>query len=156
VLRPARENNTWGYRRIHGELLILGIKIAASTVWEILHEVGIHPAPQRTNDTWATFLRSQAHAILAADFFETTTLTGARLYVLSVIERATRRVRVLGATAHPNSAWVTQAARNLLMDLDDAGCRVKYLIRDRDGKYPTRSSPTPASPWCSAACGCPG
>jgi hypothetical protein len=73
-------------------------------VWKILHEAGIDPAPQRTNDTWATFLRSQAHAILAADFFETTTLTGTRLYVLAVIEHATRRVRVLGATAHPNSA----------------------------------------------------
>lgn len=136
VLRLARENSTWGYRRVHGELLVLGIKIAASTVWEIFHEAGIDPAPQRTNDTWATFLRSQAHAILAADFFETTTLTGARLYVLAVIEHATRRVRVLGATAYPNSAWVAQTARNLLMDLDDAGCRVKYLIRDRDGKYP--------------------
>jgi transposase InsO family protein len=105
-------------------------------VWEVLHEAGIEPAPQRTSDTWATFLRSQAHAILAADFFETTTLTGTRLYILSVIEHATRRVRVLGATAHPTAAWVAQTARNLLMDLDDAGCQVKYLIRDRDGKYP--------------------
>jgi hypothetical protein len=74
--------------------------------------------------------------IIAADFFETTTLTGARLYVLAVIEHATRRVRILCATAHPTAAWVAQAARNLVMDLDDAGCRVKYLIRDRDGKYP--------------------
>jgi putative transposase len=136
VLRLARENSTWGYRRIHGELLVLGTKVAASTVWEILHEAGIDPAPQRTSESWATFLRSQAHAILAADFFETTTLTGTRLYILAVIEHATRRVRVLGAAAHPNSAWVAQAARNLLMDLDDAGCRLKYLIRDRDGKYP--------------------
>jgi transposase InsO family protein len=136
VLRLSRENTSWGYRRIHGELLVLGIKVAASTVWEVLHEAGIEPAPQRTSDTWATFLRSQAHAILAADFFETTTLTGTRLYILSVIEHATRRVRVLGATAHPTAAWVAQTARNLLMDLDDAGCQVKYLIRDRDGKYP--------------------
>jgi hypothetical protein len=136
VLRLARENSTWGYRRIHGELLVLGIKVAASTVWEILKDAGIDPAPQRTSETWATFLRSQAQAMIAADFFETTTLTGARLYVLAVIEHATRRVRVLGATAHPSSAWVAQTARNLLMDLDDAGCRVKYLIRDRDGKYP--------------------
>jgi transposase InsO family protein len=105
-------------------------------VWEILKEAGIDPAPQRTSDTWATFLRSQAHAILAADFFETTTLTGAKMYVLAAIEHATRRVRILGATAHPSSAWVTQAARNLVMDLDDAGRQVKYLIRDHDGKYP--------------------
>ena len=136
VLRLARENSTWGYRRIHGELLVLGVRVAASTVWEILHEAGIDPAPQRTSDTRATFLRSHAHAILAADFFETTMLTGAKMYVLVVIEHATRRVRILGATAHPNSAWVTQAARNLVMDLDDAGRQVKYLIRDRDGKYP--------------------
>jgi hypothetical protein len=135
VLRLARENTTWGYRRIHGELLVLGVKVAASTVWEILQQAGIDPAPQRTTTTWATFLRSQAHAIIAADFFETTTLTGARLYVLAVSEHATRRVHVLGATAHPTAGWVTQAARNLVMDLEDAGYAMKYLVRDRDGKY---------------------
>jgi len=104
-VRLARENSTWGYRRIHGELLVLGVTVAASTVWEILKDAGIDPAPQRTSETWTAFLRSQARAIIAADFFETTTLTGTRLYVLAVIEHATRRVRVLGATAHPSSAW---------------------------------------------------
>src|SRR5206468_8455341 len=64
VLRLARENSSWGYRRIHGELLVLGIKVAASTVWEILHDAGIDPAPQRTSQTWAAFLRCQAHAII--------------------------------------------------------------------------------------------
>jgi hypothetical protein len=136
VLRLARENSSWGYRRIHGELLVLGIKVAASTVWEILHQAGIDPPPQRTCGTWAAFLRSQAQAIIAADFFETATLTGARMYVLAVIEHATRRIRVLGTTAHPTAAWVTQAARNLAMDIQDAGCQVRYLIRDHDGKYP--------------------
>ena len=82
VLRLARENSGWGYRHIHGEMLVLGVKVAASTVWEILTDAGIDPAPQRTSDTWAAFLRSQADAILAADFFETVTLTGARMYVL--------------------------------------------------------------------------
>jgi transposase len=91
VLRLARENTGWGYRRIHGELLVLGVKVAASTVWEILKDAGVDPAPDRTSSTWATFLRSQAQAIIAADFFETVTLTGARLYVLAVIEHATRR-----------------------------------------------------------------
>jgi transposase InsO family protein len=127
-----------GYRRIHGELATLAIKIAPSTVWEILKTHGIEPAPRRDQQSWAAFLRSQAHAILAADFFETRTLTGARLFVLAVIEHATRRVRILGATAHPTAAWTAQQARNLIMDLHDASVSaVKYLIRDRDSKYTT-------------------
>jgi transposase InsO family protein len=136
VLRLAGENTTWGYRRIHGELLVLGVKVAASTIWEILKDAGVEPAPERASSTWAVFLRSQAHAIIAADFFETTTLTGAKLYVLAVIDHTTRRIRTLGATAHPTAAWVAQTARNLVMDLEDTRCQVKYLIRDRDGKYP--------------------
>jgi transposase InsO family protein len=122
---------------VHGELLTLGLKVAASTVWEMLREAGVDPAPDRAATTWPQFLRSQADALLAADFIETITLTGARMYILTVIEHASRRVRILGATAHPTGAWVTQSARNLVMDLEDAQCRVKYLIRDRDGKYPT-------------------
>ena len=121
---------------MHGELLVLGVKVAASTVWEILHDAGIDPAPERSSTTWADFLRSQADALLACDFFETVTLSGARLYVLAVIEHASRRIRILGATAHPTASWVTQAARNLVMDLEDAGCRARFLIRDRDGKFP--------------------
>ncbi|MEY9933907.1 putative transposase [Catenulispora sp. GP43] len=136
VLRLVKENPQWGYRRIHGELAILGVKVAASTVWEILKAEGIEPAPERATTTWSAFLRSQAEAILACDFLETVTLTGQRLHVLAVIEHATRRIRVLGATIHPTADWVTQAARNLVMDIEDAGLTVKYLIRDRDGKYP--------------------
>jgi putative transposase len=135
VLRLARENASWGYRRIHGELAGLGIKVAPSTVWEILQRNGIEPAPERDHQTWAALLRGQAHAILAADFFEIRTLTGARMYVVAVIEHATRRVRVLGATAHPTAAWTTQLARNLVMDLQDASATVKYLVRDRDSRY---------------------
>jgi transposase InsO family protein len=136
VLRLARENSSWGYRRVHGELLTLGVKVAASTVWEILREAGIDPAPDRSATTWADVLRSQANALVAADFIETVTLTGVRVYILAVIEHASRRIRILGATAHPTTAWVTQAARNLAMDLHDAGSNARYLIRDRDGKYP--------------------
>jgi putative transposase len=110
--------------------------VAASTVWEILKEAGIPPSPERTSTTWADFLRSQANALLACDFFEAVALSGARLYVFAVIEHASRRIRVLGATAHPTASWVTQAAKNLVMDLEDAGCRARYLIRDRDGKFP--------------------
>jgi putative transposase len=136
VLRLARENPGWGYRRLHGELLVLGVKVAPSTVWQILKDAGIDPAPDRSSTTWADFLRLQAEALLACDFFETATLTGTPMFVLAVIEHHTRRIRVLGATAHPCASWVTQAARNLVMDLQDAGCRARLLIRDRDGKFP--------------------
>src|ERR1022692_2837758 len=87
VLRLVRENPGWGYRRVHGELLVLGVKVAASTVWEILHDAGIDPAPERSSTTWADFLRSQAGALLAWDFFERVTLSGTRLHVLAVIEQ---------------------------------------------------------------------
>lgn len=136
ILRLVRENPSWGYRRVHGELAALGIKISASTVWEVLKAEGIDPAPDRSTTTWADFLRSQAGALLACDFIETVTLTGQRQYILAVIEHASRRVRVLGATAHPTAHWVGQAARNLVMDLEDAGAAVSYLIRDRDAKFP--------------------
>jgi transposase InsO family protein len=136
VLRLVRENPSWGYRRLHGELLVLGVRVAASTVWEILTEAGIDPAPERARSTWAAFLRPQADALLACDFLETVTLTGARMYVFAVIEHASRRIRILGATAHPTAFWVVQAAKNLVIDLEDAGCRARYMIRDRDGKFP--------------------
>jgi transposase InsO family protein len=137
VLRLAKENPHRGYRRIHGELLVLGINLDASTVWEILTQARIDPAPERAATTWAEFLRSQAHALLACDFFTTHTLSGTPMYVFAVIEHAHRRLRILGATAHPTAAWVTQAARNLVMDFDDVGCRARFMIRDRDGKFPT-------------------
>jgi putative transposase len=157
VLRLARENPCWGYRRIHGELLVPGIKVAASTVWEILHQAGIGPAPERTAATWASFLCSQAGALLACDFFETVSLGGARLYALAVIEHASRRIRILGATPHPTASWVAQAARNLVMDLHDAGSQARFLIRDRDGSSPpcsTTCSRTPGSRSCSAGSRC--
>jgi putative transposase len=142
---------------VHGELATLGIKVAASTVWEILKQEGVDPAPDRASITWADFLRSQAEALLACDFIETVTLTGQRQYILAVIEHATRRVRVLGTTANPTATWVIQTIRNLVMDLQDAGCQPRYLIRDRDGKSPIssrRSSPAPASRPCSPASAC--
>ncbi len=135
VLRLARENPAWGYRRIHGELAGLGLPLAPSTVWEILHRAGIPPAPRRTGPTWAQFLHGQAAAILATDFFHVDLLDGSTAYVMAVIEHATRRIRILGVTAHPNNAWVTQQARNLLMDLDGHLDSVKFLLRDRDTKF---------------------
>jgi transposase InsO family protein len=91
--------------------------------------------PSRACSTWADFLRSQADALLACAFLEIGTLTGARMYVFAVIEHASRRIRILGATAHPTASWVVQAAKNLVMDLEDTGCRARLLIRDRDGKF---------------------
>ena len=135
VLRLARENPGWGYRRIHGELAGLGVKVAASTVWEILKANGIDPARRRTGPTWSQFLRSQAEAILASDFFTVDLLDGTQAYVLAVIEHATRRIRILGVTPHPTGEWTTQQARNLLMDLGDQADRVKFMIRDRGSNF---------------------
>jgi putative transposase len=135
VLRLAGENPDWGYRRIHGELAGLGVRIAPSTVWEILTKAGIEPAPRRTRPTWAQFLRSQAEAIIATDFFTIDLLNGAQVYCLAVIEHATRRIHILGATTNPTAAWVTQQARNLVMDLDGHAETIKFLIRDRDSKF---------------------
>ncbi|WP_394619028.1 hypothetical protein JNUCC0626_07995 [Lentzea sp. JNUCC 0626] len=108
-----------GYRRIPGELALLGVVIAASTVWEILKTAGVDPAPCRTTVTWVDLLCSQAEAILAMDFIETVTLTGRRHHFLAAIHHASRRVQIVGTTAHPTHAWVSQAIRNLLMDLED-------------------------------------
>jgi transposase len=135
VLRLARENPEWGYRRIHGELAGLGIKVAASTVWEILKTNGTGPARRGTGPTWSPFLRSRAEAILACDFFTVDLLDGTQAYVLAVIEHATRRIRILGVTLHPTGAWTAQQARNLLMDLGEQAHRVKFMIRDRGSNF---------------------
>jgi putative transposase len=135
IRRLARENPGWGYRRIHGELAGLGVNIAASTVWEILKASGIHPGPRRSGPTWPQFLRSQAEAILACDFFTADLLDGTQAYVLAVIEHATRRIRIIGVTLHPTGQWTAQQARNLPMDLGEQADRVKFMIRDRGSNF---------------------
>ena len=135
VRRLARDNPGWGYRRIHGELAGLGIKVAASTVWEILKASGIDPGQRQTGLTWSRFPRSQAEALLACDFFTADLPDGTQAYVLAVIEHATRRIRILGVTLHPTSEWTTQQARNLIMDLGDHADRVRFMIRDRGSNF---------------------
>ena len=135
VIRMATDNPAWGHRRVQGELVKLGHPISASTVWQILHDAGIGPAPRRTGPTWKQFLTAQARGILAADFVHVDTVLLRRLYALIVIEHDTRRVHLAGITAYPDGAWTTQAARNFLMDLGQRAASVKFLIRDRAGQF---------------------
>jgi putative transposase len=135
VIRIAIENPMWGHRHVQGELVRLGHQIAASTVWQILHDAGIDPAPRRAGPTWKQFLTAQARGILAADFVHVDTVLLRRIYALIVIEHDTRRVHLAGITAHPDGAWTTQAARNFLMDLGQRAASVRFLVRDRAGQF---------------------
>jgi transposase InsO family protein len=133
VVRLVSENPRWGYLRIVGELRHLGIRLSASSVQRILRHAGIGPAPRRSGPSWSTFLRAQAHGVLACDFFTVETVWLRRLYVLFFLELGSRRVHLTGITSHPNGAWVTQQARNLTMSQDLTPKRL--LIRDRDTKF---------------------
>jgi len=131
VLRLDTENPNWGYRRIHGEIRRLGHLIAASTVWKILRDAGREPNPNRIGPSWSEFITSQAHAVVATDFFCVDTVTLRRFHVLFFIEIGTRRVHLAGITTNPTGAWTTQAARNLLMGYDKA---IRFVIRDGTGQ----------------------
>jgi putative transposase len=135
ILRLARENPTWGYRRIQAELAGLGVRIAASTVWTILQEAGIDPAPRRTSETWRAFLRAQASGIIACDFLTVETVLLRRLYVLVFIEVATRKVYLAGVTANPTGEWAIQQARNIIDTFVERSQPIRFLIHDRDSKF---------------------
>jgi hypothetical protein len=135
ILRLARENPRWGCVRIEGELRKLGVRASATTIRSLLRSARLGPAPRRTGPTWSEFLRAQAQGIIACDFFTVETAWLRTLYVLVCIELGTRRIHVSPSTAHPESAWVTQQARNLALDLDGHSPAIRFLIRDRDAKF---------------------
>ncbi len=136
VCRLANENPSWGYRRIHGELAGLGYSgLGASTVWDILRRNGISPAPRNRESTWAQFLRQQAASIVSCDFFTVPTIGLRHLHVLVFIHHATREILHIAVTDRPTARFTTNAAKGLLMRLDDMGATIKFVIRDRGEQY---------------------
>jgi transposase InsO family protein len=141
MLHLARENPLWGHRRIQGEPVKLGIAVAPSTVWEILHAAGIDPAPRRAGPAWQQFLRAQAAGIAAAGFLHVDTVLLKRLYVLVFIEHGTRRMHIGGVTADPTGEWTAQQARNLALTLGERFGDFRFLIRDRGSNFTASFDP---------------
>ncbi len=138
ILSLATENPSWGYGKLEGELRKLGYAIGRSTVRDVLKRKHIPPAPERAKrgSSWGTFLGHYREQMLACDFFTVETAWLKTLYVLFFIELGSRRVHLGGCTASPTGAWVTQQARQLSWQIQDGTLPVRYLIRDRDAKFP--------------------
>ena len=135
IVRLARENTSWGYVRIVGELRKLGITISATLARSVLAEARIPPAPQRDRLGWRAFLRQQGDSMLACDFLTVDTVWLRRLYVLVFLSTGRRRVEYIACTPNPDTRWMLQQARNLLMDVDDRRSQVRILLHDRDSKF---------------------
>jgi putative transposase len=135
ILQMARDNARWGCVRICGELRKLGIRVGATTIRTLLRQHGLGPAPRRCGPTWTQFLRAQAEGIISCDFFTVETIRLKTLFVLFFIHLSSRRVVLAGVTAHPDTAWVTQQARNVAIGLDDRGVSIRFLLRDHDAKF---------------------
>jgi putative transposase len=134
-LRLARENPRWGYQRIVGELVGLGVQVSPTTVRRILGDAGFGPAGARNGLSWRQFIRGQAHSMIACDFFTVDTVTLRRIYVLFVIELSTRRVHLAGMTENPHGAWTAQQARNFMFLLPERERPLEFMVRDNDGKF---------------------
>jgi len=133
IIKMAKNSSDWGCYRVKGELQGLGYRVGVTTIRRILRRAGVPPAPRRDGPTWAEFLRAQADAILACDFFTVETVFLRSLYVLAYIEIGSRRLRFSVSTEHPDGMFCTQQARNLYMSEDLAN--IRFLVRDRDSKY---------------------
>jgi putative transposase len=131
----GQRESPMGCVRICGELRKLGIRVGATTIRTLPRRHGLGPAPRRSGPTWTQFLRAQAEGIVACDFFTAETIRLKTLYVLCFIHLSTRQVVVAGVTANPDSAWVTQQARNAAMELQDREATIEFLLRDHDAKF---------------------
>jgi putative transposase len=138
IVRLAKENPGLGYEKLEGELEKLGFSVCPMTVKNVMDGHGIPPAPERNKQgtSWRTFINHYKDQVLACDFFTVETVGLKTLYALFFIELGRRCIHFAGCTAHPNTRWVTQQARQMLWRLEETGTSIRYLIHDRDKKFP--------------------